>query len=92
LILRQYADHSPHVGWPRDGTHYVVLSGKACVGSIVRQPGGPSAGHWGWSIGVIHPQEGAMRGTAPSKEAAQAALAAAWRSWLAEAGLTETGR
>jgi hypothetical protein len=89
LRLREFADHAPDVGWPRNGTRYVVLSRNEVVGSILQVTGGPGGGHWTWSITILGGQDHPRHGAERTREAAQAALATAWRAWLASAGLAE---
>jgi hypothetical protein len=89
LILRQYADDSPVIGWPRDGLCFVVLSDSVHVGTIVHTNGPAGAEWWGWHVNILLQDGGPPRGAAPTKEQAMQAFAAVWRAWLARAVLAE---
>ena len=91
LILRRSADQYPGAGWPRTDTDWVVLNGPHVVGSIHQLHGGPSGGHWKWSVTDIRlgaSQPGTF-GTVSSLDEAKEQLAIAWRKRIAEEGLQE---
>ena len=77
---------------PDDPDRFLVTSGKAVVGTLMRVPGREKQGWWHWSIAGFHaaPTElGPGAGMAPSREQAMEDFASRWRSWLDWAGLRE---
>ena len=80
-----------YVGWPRDGRHNVVLSNNVRLGTIVHNHSPAGREWWAWHINIPG-EDGPPRGTESTKEDAMRAFAAAWRHWLAEAGLAEIDR
>jgi hypothetical protein len=69
---------------------FLVYSGKAVVGRLMRVPTCEKQGWWPWSITGFHvsPADlGPSAGMSPSQDEAMADLANRWRTWLDWAGL-----
>jgi hypothetical protein len=75
-----------------DPDRFLVYSGKAVVGTLMRVPSGEKLGWWHWSITGFHvslANLGPSAGMSPSQEEAMADFARRWRTWLEWAGLRE---
>src|SRR5215207_2959573 len=71
---------------------FLVYSGKAVVGTLMRVPTGEKQGWWHWSITGFHvsPSDlGPSAGMAETREQAMQEFASRWRAWLDWAGLRE---
>jgi hypothetical protein len=72
---------------------FLIYSGKAVVGTLMRVPSGEKQGWWHWSITgfFVSPDDlGPSAGMAPSQEEAIGDFAARLRLWLDWAGLRES--
>ena len=67
----------------------MVLSGDAIVGTIKFVDQGPR--QWQWSVTALlgDRKQFQLHGSAPTRETAQEAFSAAWRAYVADAGLQE---
>ena len=75
-----------------DPDRFLVTSGKAAVGTLMRVPGREKQGWWHWSITGFHAAPTELdpgAGMAPSRKQAMEEFASRWRSWLDWAGLRE---
>jgi hypothetical protein len=72
---------------------FLVYSGKAVVGTLMRVPSGEKQGWWHWSITGFHASPtdlGPSAGMSPSQEEAMADFTKRWRAWPEWAGLRES--